>query len=65
MADAVLMVLKAGTTSHQVVDAALKRFSTAGITPTGIVLSQVNYRRSHHYYDRYHYQNKEYYAGGY
>jgi capsular exopolysaccharide synthesis family protein len=65
MVDAVLMVLKAGTTSHQVADAALKRFSAAGITPTGVVLSQLNYKKSHYYHDKYRYHNGEYYAGGY
>ncbi len=65
MVDAVLMVLKAGSTSHQVAEAAIKRFAAAGIAPTGVVLSQLNYRSSHYYYDKYHYHNKEYYGGGY
>lgn len=65
MVDAVLMVLKAGATSHQVAEAAIKRFASANITPTGVVLSQLNYKHSHYYYDKYHYYNKEYYGGGY
>lgn len=65
LADAVLMVLKAGSTSHQVADAAVKRFSSAGIVPTGVVLSQLNYNQSHYYYDKYDYYNREYYGGGY
>ncbi len=65
LADAVLMVLKAGSTSHQVADSAVKRFSSAGIVPTGVVLSQLNYNQSHYYYDKYDYYNREYYGGGY
>lgn len=65
LADAVLMVLKAGSTSHQVADAAVKRFSSAGIVPTGVVLSQLNYNQSHYYYNKYDYYNREYYGGGY
>ncbi|MBX2823211.1 MAG: polysaccharide biosynthesis tyrosine autokinase [Gammaproteobacteria bacterium] len=65
MVDAVLMVLKAGATTHQVAEAAIKRFAAANISPTGVVLSQLNYKHSHYYYDKYHYYNKEYYGGGY
>lgn len=65
LADAILMVLKAGSTSHQIAEAAIKRFSTAGIVPAGVVLSQLNYKQSHYYYDKYDYYNREYYRGGY
>ena len=65
LADAVLMVLKAGSTSHQIADSAIKRFSTAGIIPTGVVLSQLNFKQSHYYYDKYDYYNRDYYRGGY
>ncbi|MGI9319002.1 MAG: polysaccharide biosynthesis tyrosine autokinase [bacterium] len=65
LADAVLMVLKAGSTSHQIAESAIKRFSAAGIAPTGVVLSQLNFNQSHYYYDKYDYYNREYYRGGY
>ncbi len=65
LADAVLMVLKAGSTSHQIAESALKRFSSANITPTGVVLSQLNYRQSHYYYGKYDYYSREYYGNGY
>ena len=64
LADAVLMVLKAGDTRHQIADAAIKRFAAANIRPTGIVLSQLNFKQSH-YYDKYDYYTREYYGGGY
>ena len=64
LADAVLMVLKAGDTNHHIADTAIKRFAAANISPTGIVLSQLNYKQSH-YYDKYDHYTKEYYGGGY
>ena len=52
-------------TTHQAAESAVKRFASANIIPTGVVLSQFNYKHSHYYYDKYHYYNKEYYGGGY
>lgn len=62
LADAILLVLKAGSTSHHVSETALKRFTAANLKPVGVILSQLDYRSSHYYYGKYDYYTKEYYG---
>jgi capsular exopolysaccharide synthesis family protein len=63
LADAILLVLKAGSTSHHITDTAMKRFRSANLKPTGVILAQLDYKSSHYYYGRYnYYYSKEYYG---
>jgi succinoglycan biosynthesis transport protein ExoP len=62
LADAIILVIKAGSTSHQISDTALKRFAAANLKPIGVILSQLDYKNSHYYYGKYDYYTKEYYG---
>ncbi len=62
LADAIILLVKAGRTTHQAAESALKRFSSASLKPVGVVLSQLDYRSSHYYYGKYEYYNREYYG---
>jgi capsular exopolysaccharide synthesis family protein len=62
LADAIIMILKAGSTTHHVSDAAMKRLASAKLYPIGVVLSQLDYKSSHYYYGKYDYYAREYYS---
>ena len=61
-ADAILMVVKAGTTTHQVADSAVRKFTSTGLKPIGVILSQLDYKSAQYYYSNYDYYAKEYYG---
>ena len=62
LADAIILILKAGSTTHHIADSAMKRFSSAKLRPVGVVLSQLDYKASNYYYGKYEYYTKEYYG---
>ena len=57
--DGVLLVLKAGETTQNMAFEATKRLRAAKVIPLGVVLSQVNQRKTGYYY------NDDYYYSGY
>ena len=62
LADAIIMIVKAGTTTHHIADTAVRRFRAANLKPVGVVLSQLDYKASHYYYGKYEYYTREYYG---
>ena len=62
LADVIIMIVKAGSTTHNISQTAIKRFSSAKLKPTGVVLSQLDYKSSNYYYGKYDYYTKEYYG---
>jgi capsular exopolysaccharide synthesis family protein len=61
IADALLLVVQAERTTTKMARDALKRLGNAGIRTMGVVLTQVQVRRSAYYYDG----KYQYYYGGY
>lgn len=61
LADVLLMVIKADSTSHNDVDTAMKRLQSARLRPLGFILTQVDYKKAHKYYGRYNYVYKDSY----
>lgn len=61
LADALLLVVQAERTTVKMARDALKRLENAGIRTMGVILSQVQVRRSAYYYDG----KYQYYYGGY
>ncbi len=63
IADAFVMVVQAERTTQKMVHDAVRRLQSAGVTPLGVVLSQVHFRRSTYYYDgKYQYYYHGYYG---
>ncbi len=62
LSDAIIMIVKAGTTTHHMADTAVRRFRAANLKPVGVVLSQLDYKASHYYYGKYEYYTREYYG---
>lgn len=63
LVDVILMVIKADSTTHNDVETAIKRLQAAHLNPLGIMLAQVDYRKSHKYYGKYDYAySKSYYT---
>ncbi len=62
LSDAIIMIIKAGSTTHNISQTAMKRFSSANLKPTGVVLSQLDYKSSNYYYGKYDYYTKDYYS---
>jgi len=62
LVDAIILIVKAGTTSHHLADTAMKRFGAANLKPVGVVLSQLDYKASYYYYGKYEYYTREYYG---
>lgn len=61
IADSMLLVIQAERTTTKMARDGLKRLENAGIRPMGVVLTQVQVRRSAYYYDG----KYQYYYGGY
>jgi capsular exopolysaccharide synthesis family protein len=62
LVDAIILIVKAGTTSHHLANTAMKRFGAANLKPVGVVLSQLDYKASYYYYGKYEYYTREYYG---
>lgn len=62
LADSIILVVKAGSTTYHIAESALKRFSSAKLKPVGVVLSQMNYKTSTDYYGKYEYYGGESYG---
>jgi succinoglycan biosynthesis transport protein ExoP len=64
LVDGVILVLKAGATTHNMAQEATKRLRAAKINPLGVVLSQVVQRRTASYYNDSYYYSGYYYGYG-
>lgn len=62
LVDGVVLVVRAGKTTHDAARDALKRLGGAGIRPLGAVLQQVDLKRMHSYSYRYAQYNSGYYG---
>ena len=59
--DELLLVIQAERTTQKMAQDAMRRLQAANVSPLGVVLTQVEFRRSTYYYDG----KYQYYYGGY
>jgi capsular exopolysaccharide synthesis family protein len=60
--DGLILVVQAGRTTHSLVQDAVRRLDAASVTPLGVVLTKLEYRKSHYYYDGKYQYYRNYYG---